>query len=357
MKIKSLLKTVSEVIKGKKTIGQGINQLKYMLSKKTTILSYDPLYLSIASTDRCNFQCNMCQSHSKIIRDFPFKHKPCKDVDFDLFKKFVDKFRNAIAVSIIGSGEPLLNKDIFRMIKYAKNVRKMSVSIFSNGSFNSNLIDQILMSGLDSINISLNAHNANEFERMTNMDKKYFDVIVDNIEQLVKWRNLLKIKLGISCSFIIDQINYKNIPDMLKLSAKLGIDGATFVNFLPSPFPGFTLDERCLTTNNKEAINFISNLDLSKYKLTIILPEIIDTSGKWRLCDSHFTTLRVDGDGNVGGCTVMLLNLEGNGKYYDNNVWNNEYFQRMRRIFLNKNEDNRPPPCKCCCYSCGIKVR
>ncbi|CEG13777.1 hypothetical protein MSIBF_A480001 [groundwater metagenome] len=309
MNVGYLFKDISKSVSGKHTVGQCINLLKYKLSKKTIILNYDPLSLSIAATDRCNFQCYMCQTHSKNIGDFPFKHKPCKDMDFDLFKKIIDKFRNATSVSIVGTGEPLLNKDLFRMIKYAKNVRKMKVTTVSNGSFDLHLIDKILTSGLDSISISLNGHNSNEFERMTKMDKK-FEVIVNNIKLLVERRNMLKINLNISCSFIVDQINYKNIPDMLKISTKLGIDHANFGNFLPSPFPGFTLEERCLTNNNKEAINFLSQLNISKYPLIVRLPQVLDISGKWRLCESHFTTLRVDGDGNIGGCGTMLLNLK-----------------------------------------------
>jgi len=355
--VKGVLMYIENLGANKKHLMQCVNYMRYVGSKPSHIVRYSPITLSVAATDRCNFKCGMCQTHSGIIGDFPFKHKPSKDVDFALFKKFVDKFRGALNLAIVGTGEPMLNKDFFKMVEYGKKVMRMRVRTSSNGTFDEPKAEQMLSSGLDIITISLNGHNADEFDRMTNMGKDTFEIILNKIKFLVKKRSLSKSKLDIACSFVIDQKNYVHIPDMIKLSDDLGVDGAEFYNFLPAPFRGFTAEERCLTSDNISAVKFLSGIDLSKYRCRVCLPRIIDSSGQWNMCPASFTTIRIDGDGNIGGCPIMLLNLENNGKFEDKNVWNNEYFQKLRKSFLNKNEDNRCPPCKSCCGSCGIEIR
>jgi len=151
----------------------------------------------------------------------------------------------------------------------------------------------------------------------------------------------------IELHFIIDKENWKKIPAMIRLCEELNVDVATFANFLPSPFNGYTVEERCITIDDMQAVKFIDNLKNKQYNIRVNFPIPINFNER-KICNSHFTNLRVDGDGYVGGCSTMLLNLENNGKYYDKDVWNNEYFQRMRSIFLDFKNDRRLEPCKNC---------
>ena len=331
--------------------GQILNLLRYRLSKKSVILGYQPVNLSVASTSRCNLNCDMCHTHSRYIGDFEFSARPTKDVDFTFFKDFVNKFNKAVNISIIGSGEPLLNKDFFKMIDYAARVMRMDVSTTTNGTLlDEKTIERIIESGLSSIDISVDGDNEEESDRMTGISKEIYREKLKNIKCLVSKKMETNSKLDITLSFIIDKENYKKIPSMIKLGEKLGVDSVAFINFLPSPFPGFTTEERCITTDNTDAINLINTLKANRYDVRVALPIPLNLK-KRKICTSHFTTLRVDGDGNIGGCAGILLNLEKNGKWDDKEVWNNEYFQKMRGIFLDQKEDRRLEPCKVCVCS------
>jgi MoaA/NifB/PqqE/SkfB family radical SAM enzyme len=307
----------------------------------------------------------MCHRHSSYISNYEFSARSTKDVDFALFKSFVNKFNKAFSIAIIGSGEPLLNKDFFRMVDYSAKEMRMDVFTFTNGMLlDEEMIEKIIRSGLRRITISLNGDDEEEFKRMTGMPKEVYKEKLKNIKSLISKKKAREREcarkgernsgLEIGVSFIIDKENYKKMHSMIKLGEELGVDTVSLSNFLPAPFPRFTAEERCITTEDTDAVNLIQNLKNNiksdKYSVNVILPIPLNFE-KRGLCKTLFNTLRVDGDGNIGGCTIILQNLEKNGKWYDEDVWNNEYFRRMRGIFLDQKNDRRLEPCRVCFYS------
>jgi MoaA/NifB/PqqE/SkfB family radical SAM enzyme len=340
---------IKSLITGKVTIGQIINYLICKYSPRGRILRYDPVVLSIQTTNRCNLSCDMCQTHSTKIPPSIYHYQGGKDIDLPTFKRFIDKYKKALSVSCIGTGEPLLNKDFFAMVNYAAFKRKMHVATVSNGMVIGEKIDRILESGLNSIEISLNGQNAEEFHRMTGQPERYYPVIYQNIQNLITKRNEGKSRMIISISFILDQQNYRNIFRMLEVAEKLKADEVSFHNFLPSPEPGFTAVERCLYSDNQEVVDILKNIRETYHKTRVNFPRLLDKTRKVKYCEDYFTVLRVDGEGDVGGCSGQLLNLKGNGKFYDRDVWNNTHFRERRRLFLDPNLPELPPCQTCPC--------
>ncbi|OAD23430.1 Radical SAM domain-containing protein, partial [Candidatus Thiomargarita nelsonii] len=133
-------------------------------------------------------------------------------MDFETFKFTVDRFNQATSVQIIGAGEPLLIKDFFKMLEYASVKRRMRVMTISNGILINRKINEIINSHLDSIFISLNAHNVQEYERLTGNSGHFFPQIYGNLKKLVEARDAAGSELEINTSFIVDQQNYRLIP-------------------------------------------------------------------------------------------------------------------------------------------------
>jgi len=337
-----------DFIKGKHTPSQMLNLSKYLLSNKKEVVNWDPIYISVFPTFECNLSCDMCLTHSTKISN-PFGQKPCKDMDFKLFKQVINKYKKALAVNLIGNGEPLLNKDLFRMIDYASNVMKMYTFSGSNGIILRDYISNIIHSPLTHFVISLNGHNSKEFNRMTGMPSKYFDIICDNITELVKQRNAKGSKLEILVSIILDKYNYKYIEDMIIFVETLNVDGVLLFQFLPSSASGFTAEERCLYSDNLDVLktfNKANSMRLST-KTRIVLPPLLEKTATNRCCHVPFYNISVDGDGNIGGCCCQLLDLSENGMFYEKDAWNNKYFMEMRRRFI----EPYPPllePCGFC---------
>jgi len=342
---------VVKILKGKRTWGQFWNQIKFKYSPKKEVLSYAPLTISVCTTDRCNLQCNMCLTHSALFDNTKNRHVPCEDMSIELFKNVLDKYKDASSVLLIGTGEPILNKDFFAMVEYSKH-RKMEVFAVSNGTLIKGHIDEIVNSSLDEISISLNGYDADEFHRLTGEKKEHYKTICENIRLLVKRRCELKSNLKICISMIIDKINYKKLPEMFQVSEELGIDTANFLNFLPVfEIEDFSPDSRCLFEDDTAVADFFKNLQLPK-SVTVNLQPLLKRKVEERMCKAFFTTLRVDGDGNIGSCGRMLLNMEGHGKALDGDAWNNEYLRSMRHKYINYDVP-LPQSCMVCTNNAG----
>jgi len=74
------IRDIMHVLIAPHTFGQKWNYIKYGFSKKSEVLSYDPVTISIVGTTRCTLSCDMCPTHSALVpRDYPHTQKNVKD--------------------------------------------------------------------------------------------------------------------------------------------------------------------------------------------------------------------------------------------------------------------------------------
>jgi|tagenome__1003787_1003787.scaffolds.fasta_scaffold20989976_10 radical SAM protein with 4Fe4S-binding SPASM domain len=113
-----------------------------------------PLYLKIEPTPLCHMRCPGCDH-----RDLAYKKQftQAMRLSFDDFRRVIDPLSNVIVgISLSFRGEPLLNRQIARMAKYA-HAKNIATSFPSNlavpldSAFAAELVD----SGLDAIYVSL----------------------------------------------------------------------------------------------------------------------------------------------------------------------------------------------------------
>ena len=355
----SFLRSMVTMIFSGHTPAQKLNYIKFLTSRRTEVLAYDPVTISIVATNRCTLSCDMCPTHSGIVpKEYEHAQKNVKDIEFGMFKKLIDRFKNAVAVHIIGSGEPLLNKDFFKMVDYAAS-KSMVVKTFSNGTTIEKNMDNLLNSKLDGITISLNGHNSSEFARMTGEDEDVYKKIYEAVKKLVHERKKRRSRLKIKLSFIIDKFNWRFIPDMIRTAVDLGVDHVFLCNFLPAPYESLKAQERVLTPHEgviRELGALFAGLEPAIRK-KITPPVLVDTKKNLNSCETHFTQIRFDGDGNVSSCSMMLLDMTGHGNYKDEDVWNNDFFKGMRRAFLKGSTQDLPSPCRVCPDNKGVKIR
>src|SRR5436305_14767012 len=84
-----------------------------------------PRSIYIEQTSRCNEVCQQCPRTLLSLEDD-------RDLSFDNFRYIVDQFPVLDRVVLHGLGEPLLNKDLPRMVSYLK-ARGTYVLFNSNG--------------------------------------------------------------------------------------------------------------------------------------------------------------------------------------------------------------------------------
>jgi MoaA/NifB/PqqE/SkfB family radical SAM enzyme len=161
--------------------------------------------------------------------------------------------------------------------------------------------------------------------------------MVDNTVELVKQKKARRSKLKIVVSIILDQKNYKHLKDMIYFADSLGVDEVAFFQFLPVPDKGFRAEERCLFSDDSEVLETFAQVKSlpSRIRKKVILPPLLDrVMDNNKYCPVWFSYICVDGNGNVGGCCCQLLDHSVSGNFSDENVWNNAYFQEMRKRFI-----------------------
>lgn len=118
-----------------------------------------PVEASIEITTRCNLACLMCP-RGKINR-------PIKDMSWPVFKKVIAEIKDyAELVYLHGLGEPLLNKNLFKMIAHAKK-QGLPVGISTNAAFlDKEKAGKLLNSGIDYVIFAIDAATKKTYEKV-----------------------------------------------------------------------------------------------------------------------------------------------------------------------------------------------
>ena len=314
---------------------------KRLISPNSTHLFYNPSELIMHIISKCNYNCLFCFGHAPSV---PKNYFNFEDMYFDNFVKIVDRFKGANIIHFSG-GEPFLNLDIFKMIRYA-NSKNILVEVTTNGSLLHDKIKQIVNSTIRRLNISLNADNSSEYGRIHGISKSTFFSVLEAITDLVDKKGTKPHQLMLTMSHVTTKKNYKKIPNMIKLAEELGVDHLHFHNMMSIGLPSYPKDQS-LYEDDSEVIEFIENIEPPSSKLGISMPQLFRHDNIKRICKKPFTTIPIYGNGNVAICCAINPRKEFGNVLLDKNVWNNSYFKRIRKIML---DDSEPLPefCKNC---------
>lgn len=166
---------------------------EYRLSKDREILHEavplrTPFLLGIYTGDICNIKCHYClhslpaekQKDINLAREF---------MSWDIFKKVADstkKFPNKVKTVLFSSiGEPTLNPHLPKMISYIRELGTVNViKMVTNGvALTKGLIDEIIGSGIDRIEISIQGMDAKMYKQNAGIEID-FENFFDNLSYL-----------------------------------------------------------------------------------------------------------------------------------------------------------------------------
>lgn len=129
-------------------------------------------------------------------------------------------------------GEPLLRKDIYELVEFAKT-QQLSTSLYTNGLLlNARRAKEVIDSGLDLIYISLDGSTPALNDDLRGITG-YFELAMKALESLKSLRNNGHPKIFIACT-----ITKKNVHDLLNLARLVkvnGLDGLSLQLALHAP--------------------------------------------------------------------------------------------------------------------------
>jgi len=188
---------------------------------KARIFGY-PNDIMIEPTNMCNLKCSLCSAPQKYIT------RKRLAMTFEDFKMIIDDVKNYThSIYLTNAGEPLLNKDIFKMIKYA-NKNNLSTSLSTNATvLHEAAIRHLLDSGLDHIIISFDGGTKYSYEKFR-VGANFEDVVEDIKNLCNEKQRLRKSKPYIELQCIVTRYNENEVEEILKLAKEMGVDRLHF---------------------------------------------------------------------------------------------------------------------------------
>ena len=176
-----------------------------------------PRSLYLETTSRCNSLCETC------ILTFGGR-EPQKDLAWEEFRRVVDRFPVLERVLLHGIGEPLLNRDLPRMVTHLKG-RGATVLFNSNAiTLNQRLGRALVDAGLDELRVSLDGTTASTYARVRGVDA--FAKVMGNLERFVEVkREAGAMHPRVSLWFTALRDNIEEIPGLVPLATRVGAAG------------------------------------------------------------------------------------------------------------------------------------
>jgi len=302
--------------------------LKNRTKLETVIPLQTPFIINVDPSDACNFECSFCPTGDRTL----MKNigRPLKVMKFDLFKKIIDdlqEFDSPIKVlRLYKDGEPLMNPFFAQMIKYAKESgRVLKVDTTTNGSL---LTPQksleIIESGLDRINISVEGVNAEQYMSFSKY-KIDFDKFVENIKYFYEHRKQCEVVVKINGDTLSEEdkkffmTTFKDIAD------------GVYIEHIMSCWPEFELRD---------------GLEVNQ-ELGIYGQEIKEVS----VCPYVFYSFSLNSDGQASLCFLDWSRklLIGDVRAQSvKSIWLGEKMKEYQKMFLRGDRKNHPV-----CRDCG----
>ena len=209
-------------------------------------------------TDRCDLRCNYCMKEK-------MSFLPKKEIlSFEQVERLIDIFiSQGIEKIRLTGGEPLIRKDIGKLIanigsKINKNNFK-ELTITTNGTLLNKYANELKLSGIKRINISLDTLDPLKYEKITRLGK--IKKVMDGIDSALKYG--LKIKINVVA---LKNFNENEFEKIILWCGKMGID-VTFIEVMPmGETDQYRVDQYLPLNNIRENLKNKFLLKSSNYK-------------------------------------------------------------------------------------------
>jgi radical SAM protein with 4Fe4S-binding SPASM domain len=288
---------------------------RYKYNKYPELKLYDeyPPCVQIEPASICNYRCIMCYQIDKSFSKKSSAHMGY--MTLELYKNIIDQIEGKVeAVTLASRGEPLLNKDIIKMIEYTSN-KFLGFKLNTNASLLTEDKCHAILSNMETGTIVFSADAASKelYEKIRKRGN--FEKIVENIA------NFKKIKeTHYPSSKIITRVSgvklnsMQNVEDMEKYWFQ-HVDQTGFTNYTPwhSSYTN--------TANN------------------VIEP-----------CTELWRRIFVWQDGTVNPCDYDYKSTLSVGKVQDNSIseiWQSTAYEKLRKIHLSEKRCQISPCLQC----------
>lgn len=316
--INGFIKGAVSLLKNKKG---SIEHLKstYSLTKKDIKILGKPINITIEPTNVCNAKCPVCETGAGILgRKKAF-------LSFEDFKVIIDKMHPHInTLMYYFMGEPFLNKEWVRQVKYAKKKGVSFISTCTNGDVKG-IPQGIIESGIDFVSFQMGG-TTEETHRIYRVNTK-LENIRNNLLETIELKKQSNSKVHLEAGFILMKHNEHQVNEFISWCKKIGVDS---YNIIDPCVRTVQQGKKYLPTDKKHWI-----YDPKKFELGKLQRRVVPKND----CPWIYYSMTIMSNGDVVPCCHDACGKEVMGNLIEDEmekIWNGEKFQDFRKRILTK---------------------
>jgi MoaA/NifB/PqqE/SkfB family radical SAM enzyme len=322
-----------------------------------------PVCLYLEVTNRCNLLCTTCPRTYVEL-------EPPADMSWELFTKIVDQVPDVSRAVMHGVGEPMLVKNLPKMVRYLKD-RGVYVLFNTNGTVLSEKNGRALIdAGLDELRVSLDASNAKSYLKVRGKD--YFHRILRNVKAF----RAMQEREGhdrprVSAWLTGLKETIEELPDFVRIAAGIGVKEVYLQRlvFFDHDTVGLARPDQALFEQvAKDETRYLEEAEAVARSLGLTFSASGAASepgmslakkrddNPWSLCRRPWTVMYFTANGRALPCCIAPFSQHGYENYtlgdatQDSlrDIWNGERYQSFRAGLLS----DAPPQA---CANCGLR--
>lgn len=263
-----------------------------------------PLHLDFELKDACNQNCTMCPRNEEQHPDINYRLNSKTTLSFADYCQVIDEGvgKGLRSVNLGAFAEPLIHKNCFDMVEYARQKGIIDTRLITNGLLLKRHISNVFESGLVNLFVSLDAFYPETYKRIRGHG---FELAKDSILAVLAERERRGQVLPIVRVSMVDMKSNRDEID-------------EFVSFWRS------------------RVDFIDIQTYDDFNIDINRPFNLEQKKKWD-CRSPFARLAVLSDGRVLPCCNFFGENIPIGNIHDSSIeqiWNSEAIQMVRKGIL-----------------------
>lgn len=344
--------------KTERNAGMTIATTLSFLESRGSFVRELPRELYIETTNRCNLKCRTCPQYFGMPEDVA-------DLTPNLVERILDQFPFVRRVVLHGIGEPLLNRDLPRIIEIVK--RHGAFVLFNTNGLllRDKLTGPIVRADLDELRVSVDSASAETYEFVRGADG--FRRIIANLRALAELKETLgstapKVSLWITGM----KSNVAELPALVRLAHAIGVR-EVYLQRLVYSGRGLAVQDEALfgradtaqVTAVREAERLAKELGIElKGSGEVSAAEMVEgeraVAESYRACRRPWSLMYVTANGNVLPCCIAPFTDAHYGGLVLGNIfeetaeeiWNGQRYQAWRQAMLS----GEPPEA---CAGCG----
>lgn len=331
--------------------------------QRTDAAQVRPVCIYLETTNRCNLLCTTCPRTYEEL-------EPPADMSWELFTRIVDQVPEIARAVLHGVGEPMLVKNLPKMVRYLKD-RGTYILFNTNGTvLNDRNGRALIAAGLDELRVSLDAASAQSY--LAVRGKNYFNRILRNVRA---FRNLQE-REGqdhprVSAWLTGLKETIAELPAFVRVAAEIGVKEVYLQRlvFFQDVAIGLARPDQALyeQLNNEESRLIEEATDLAKsLGMTFSASGAASEPGMslkrdgdaspWSMCRRPWTVMYFTANGRALPCCIAPFSQRGYENYTLGDatqqtlseIWNGAAYRSFRQDLLS----DAPPPA---CASCGLR--